>query len=472
MHTIFTCLGKLRIITDASGNPTKHEWERPVFVHAKYELHPSPRQPLVLEIYGYNLVGLDPCVEKLTLDNGVVLNGRTNGGSLEFNTGDLRKIRMFDVKETLLQLYPDRGNSLQEPEIDSVIFGVVSSKFLGTSGWAKPGLPFSYVEGEPPRSKKNVRWSPKAFRIVHGEFEITFVGTTRYWKRLVNKQSLQHEMVVGIRKKSGGAVDWESINEIISLLPKFLGWVNHCVSPVFHVKAYRKGKLVYRGYNLYPHPTVQRDWQSWLPHGQGENYQEIVENMFGAFTRVWKKNYKENGVFHFALQLLRSQERGVVPLSKPSLFYLRDTFGAISILTTILVGANPNRGRHGTMVQCVKKLNIEDLLPLDEVRKELIKNHPDLWRAQGQNGAVQEGEREKGKLCRPVANVGNWLLHLDDPANAKRIVSLHNYQFYFVEVSIWLADLMLMKVVGHNETYFNRIRKNVEMVPWKDIPER
>ena len=466
MHKIFRTKGNLRLVKDVSGKPVENDLKHSVIVDAKYELRPSPHQPLALDIYGYNLVGFGQCVEKLTLENGVILTGRTRGGSMKMGTGELRKIRMFDVEERMLRLYPDRADSTPSPEIDSVVFGIVSSDFLGSSGMARPGFPFSYVEGDGPEPRSGVTWSTPAFRIMHDGFEMAFVKTSGYWKSLVDEQSLQHDMIVGIRKLGGGIIDWQHVDELTYLLRNFLGWVNHCVSPAFHIKAYRKGRLVYRGYDLSPHPTVQRDRNSWLPLEQGEIHRSAVEHTFGAFSDFWKWNSDEKGAFHFALQFLRSKERGVLPRSKPSVLYLRDTFGAIGILTSLLVGTNPNRGRYDTMVQCTKELNIPDELPCKDVRDELKVKHVDLWWAVGQK-CIQEGERTKGTLRRPVANVGNWLLHLDDPANAKRIISLHAYQHYFVEVSIWLADLMLMKVVGHKGDYFNRLSRKTEKVPWE-----
>ena len=100
-------------------------------------------------------------------------------------------------------------------------------------------------------------------------------------------------------------------------------------------------------------------------------HRSAVEHTFGAFSDVWKKNSDEKGIFHFAMQFLRSKERGVLPRSKPSVLYLRDTFGAIGILTSILVGVNTGWGRYDTMVQCVEELKIPDRLPYDGVRNEL-----------------------------------------------------------------------------------------------------
>lgn len=458
------------MIKDAEGEPVKHDWERSVIVDAKYQLRPAPQQPLLLDIYGYNLVGFGQCTEELVLDNGLTITGLTSGGSTKFNTGELRKIRMFDTEQRILQLLPERADSPQSPEIDSVVFGLVSSEHLGSSGWARPGLPFSYLEDRLPERKKNVAWSSSALQIVHGGFQITFVPTSGYWKQLVDEKSLHHEIVCGIRKDDGSTIEWDSVNELTTLLSRFLGWVNHCVSPVFHIKAYRKGRLVYRGYDLYPHPTVQRDQVPWLGISGTARDRESVQHAFGAFADIWNENANQRGIFHIALQMLRSKERGTFPRSRPSLLYLRNTYSAVAILTSMLVGSNPERGRHDTIVQCVTLLNIRDQLPLDDTRNRLMEICPDLWRSKGNDlnpGAIQETERAKGTLCRPVTNVCNWLLHLDDFANANRLLSLDAHQAYFVEVSIWLADLMLMKVVGYRGLYFNRLTGQIETLPWQ-----
>ena len=461
----------LRTVKDAAGKTPRNEWKRAVIVDVKYELRPSPHQPLIVDIYGYNLFGFGLGTKELKLENGVVFTGHTSGGSLEFNTGELRRMRMFDIEQRMLRLFPHRADLPTNPMIDSVVLGLVSTETLGSSGWARPGLPFSYTEGEPPEARANMTWSGGATRMEHAGLQLTFVATSNYWKCFVDEQSLRHDTVCGVRKVDGSAIDWDSVNEIVQLLSNFLGWVNHCVSPIFHVKAYRKGRLVYRGYDLYPHPTVQRDQFSWLPRRGGIAQRDTVQRSFSAFAVAWKQCEEENGTFHLALQLLRSKERGSSPRSPPSLLYLRDTFGAVAILTSMLAGSDPHRGRVDTMVQCVKLLGVSDRLPTDGVRERLKKEFAYLWRSadsRGKPGKVQEKEREHGTLCRPVANVGNWLLHLEDTDNAHRLLSLGDFQGYFVEVSTWIADLTLMKVVGHQGTYFNRLTREVEPVPWEE----
>ena len=318
MHRIFRTTGKLRPIRDAEGEPIKGKREWPVIVDARYLLKPSPHQPLVLEIHGCDLMGFGTWTEELVLDNGVTLCGRTTGGGWGFNAGKLRTVRMVDAEPRILQLFPAGADAAGSPEIDAAVLGIVSSDHLGASGWARPGLPFSYVEGGPPERPGNVTWSSQAQRIVHGDFQITFVPTSGYWKRLVDRRSLHHAMICGIRREDGSVIDWDSVMRLMSVLSKFIGWVNHCVSSVYHIKAYRKGRLVYRGYDLYPHPTVERDRTPWLGDRGAVRDRDAVQRTFGAFSDMWIRNAEEEGVFHLALQMLRSGERGsFVPGAEP-----------------------------------------------------------------------------------------------------------------------------------------------------------
>ncbi len=406
----------------------------------------------------------------------MTLTGRTFVvGRLDPN--QISQQRMVDVRETGIRLFPDEFKETS-PEIDTVVFGVVSSDPLAngactTPGWARPGRPFLLVEMPPQREDRTRRGMPwigmRTLRMLHRCFEIWFSPTSAYWRALVDTKTLQHDSVVGIRKRSGGVITWAEFNGLVELLEAFVGWVNHCVAPVFHIKAYRKGRLVFRGYKLNPHATVQRDRVSWLPKYRPEGstalHGEMVDHAFSVFADTWESNRKCSGVFHLALQMLRSREKGA-PGSKPSILYLRDAFGAISILTSILVGANRSRGRHQTMIECLRHLKVPDRIPDREGRRYLSEKHEELWSA---DNRVQEKEKRSGTLSRPLSNVQNWLLHLDDPRNATRLLGLGGpRQSYFVQVAIWLADLMVMRVVGYQGTYFNRLTRKAEAVPWVD----
>lgn len=478
MHTICTARGTIEFVEDENGQPARDPWPRPVEVRLRYELKPSPRQPLHVDITGRHLFSLG-AIEKLTLDNGVILTGRTFVVGLLDPNGISRQ-RMTDVQETGIRLSPDDVEEAP-PEIDSAVLGVVSSEPLAhgactTGGWARAGRPFLFIEGPLPeeRATRETRWiGLSTLRMFHRSFEMCFSPTSAYWRNLVDTRMLSHDSIVGIRKTSHSVITWPEFHQLVELLEAFMGWVNHCVAPVFHIKAYRRGRLVYRGYKLQPHATGRRDRYSWLPkygpNGTSALHGDMVTHALGVFADRWELNRDDRGVFHIALQLLRSREKGA-PGSRPSILYLRDAFGAISILTSMLVGPNRSRGRHQTMIECLRHLNVTDRIPDREGRRFLSEHHEELWSAA--NPALSQElaqERVRGTLCRPLANVQNWLLHVDDPQNADRLLGLgRRSQGYFVQVAIWLADLMVMKVVGYEGTYLNRLSGNVEAVPWVD----
>ena len=162
------------------------------------------------------------------------------------------------------------------------------------------------------------RGVPEHWRLHHDNLEITLVDTSHYWRKFVDRQTLQHDSIIGVRKKDGSTLERKELQDVGILLAYFLGWINHCVTPMFHVKGYRKGSLVYKGYNVHPHPTVQRDSFSWLPlfgaeddNGAIGRHATLVQGLLDGFAQVWAKNERENGVFHIALQMLRSNEKGL-----------------------------------------------------------------------------------------------------------------------------------------------------------------
>ena len=476
MHKIFTAAGKFHWLTDADGKSVEGKspaWD--VVVDAKYELRPSPHQPLVLDIWGYGLIASSQCTYRLVLDNGVVLSGPASGGGT-YRSGEppkLRKVRMYGVDKRQVELHPT--NTAETPaDIDCAVFSVLSSDPLEIgNGFVSPSRPFTFTRNSD-CLKRSIR---EALRLHHGDLEITVVGASEYWRKMVDTRTLHLESIVGVRRKGGGDLPWKDLNDVTNLLSKFLGWLNHCVAPVFHVKAYRKGRLVYRGYDLYPHPTVERDLFSWFPRfgikdsegneADGDIYADLMQELLDGFATTWEENRMNNGTFHIALQLLRAGTKGG-PGSRSSITYLRDTFTACAILERMLTGKSDKSGRQAQMERCRKAIGVKDKLP-DLKRKELelvTRDHPELWWAKKKN-RILEAERKKATMSRPLANLQNWLLHLDDPENSNKLLGLGSQaQEYLVEVSIWLADLMLLKVVGYNGWYFNRLSMETEKVPW------
>ena len=473
MKKLFSSEGKLYHLEDAKGNPVSKilaELAHPVWVDVKYELRPSPHQPLVVDIYGCKLTNFGQTKERLVLDNGVVLTGRTwGGGVIRSKENRINKMRMFDVEEQIIRLHPTNFSSTSQ-EFDAVVFAVVSSWPLGngsrSNGWAYIGEPFSFTENTPSVWTKKYR--SRALRIHHDGWEITLVQSSNYWKGFIDSRTLQHDSIMGVRRNNGEVMDWEQVNDITNILSNFLGWVNHCVSPIFHVKGYRKGKLVYNGYNLHPHPTENRDKFSWLPmsditndQGVMEHNADLVQEALEGFANAWRKNEKEKGAFHIALQLLRSKEKG----APASLLYLRDAFSACGILISALNGYRDNGlNRPNIILGCLREIAIEDELPLKDCRDFIIQHHPELWWNRKQQRVLVEN---KGNISHCLSNVLNWLLHMDNPKNAERLLNLpKSVQQYLVEVAIWLSDLMILKLIGYRGCYFNRLTAKTENVPW------
>ncbi len=473
MQKLFTTMGRLCRLEDANGEPVSGIFAepRPVLVDVKYELMPSPHQPLVVDIRGRGLWGTG-LRERLALDNGVVLTGRTWGGVLVGDKGATRRIGMTDVEASTIELYPTKA-SCPPPNLDAAVLGMVSSEPLGhgacANGMARPGHPFSFRKSRPKELKKTP-WSALALRLHFDGLEITLVETSNYWRNFLGSGTLQHDSIVGVRKSGRGNLQWEELDDIADLLSNFFGWINHCIAPVFHIKGYRKGKLVFRGYNVYPHPTVRRDSFSWLPmfedeKGTKQTQPNIVQCLLEGFAKTWARNKEVDGVFHVALDMLRSGSKGS-SRSRPAVGYLRDTFGACSIFRGMLMGQGGKRSRRDIVWECLRNISVDDKLPLAD-REEwdyIVQNHPELWWAKNNNKILED---EKGTLSRPLANVENWLLHIDDPTNAKMLLNLPgSVQNYLVEVSAWLADLMAMRVVGYRGSYFSRLTRATEIVPW------
>ena len=475
MQKLFTTMGKLYWLESPDGEPVSGilAEPRPVRVDVKYELKPSPYQPLVVNIYGRDLWGMGQR-ERLELDNGLVLTGRTWGGVLGGDSGKIRRVRMIDVEEPKIELHPTEVGS-PSLNLDTAVLGIVSSEPLGhgscANGVARPGYPFSFWKSFPKQLKKTL-WSGLALRLHYNGLELTLVGTSNYWRKFVDLGTLQHDAIVGVRKSGRGILQREELNDITKLLSNFLGWIIHCIAPVFHIKGYREGKLVYRGYDLYPHPTVQRDSFSWLPmfgikdeNGARQTQTDLAQSLLERFAKTCAKNEEVDGVFHIALGMLRSSSKGS-PRSKPTVGYLRDTFGACSILIGMLIGPGGERNRIEIMRECLRTIGVDDKLPLAD-REDwdyVVQNHPELWWAATSRKILED---EKGTLSRPLANIENWLLHIDDPKNAKMLLSLpRSVQQYLVEVYAWLADLMVLRVVGYRGCYFNRLTGATENVPW------
>ena len=478
MQTLFREEGRFSWLEDASGKvvsglPAKGF---PVVADVQYQLKPHPEQSLWANVYGVGFSGGGATRNRLALANGVVLTGRGFGASLGGNWSPNEKISLYDIEETIVTL-PPTEDGVPSSKVDAVALGVIASAPLGSAacsnGVARPGYPFSFIPNFPEDPKSS--WSSHALRIYVDNLEITFVQSSKYWRRLVDSR-LQCDSIVGVRRCDKTVLNWDEINLTATLISKFLGWVNHCAAPIFHIKGYRQGKVAYRGYNVNPYATVPRDTFSWLPEfpaeGKPEAHAHLVEDLLRRFATAWCRNWEEKDVFHIALQFLRSPLKGP-PGHGPSVGYLRDTFTACAILSRMLdTDAKENLKRIEVMQRCLGQLCVVDKLPIDNSYKQhcFAQRHPDLWRKRGKNGTVgevQETARQQRTLSHPLTNMMNWLLHLDETPNAKMLLDMPSaIQKYLVDISVWLSDLMVLKTIGYQGLYANRLTGQTESVPW------
>ena len=478
MQTLFRTEGRFSWLKDANGEAVSGIAAEGFQVAAdvQYQLKPHPEQSLWANVYGIGFSTAGATRNRLTLDNGVVLTGRGFGGRLGRNRNANEKIVLYDIEEAAITL-PSRGHGAPYPTVDAVVLGVISSAPLGhaacSNGVARPGCPFSFTPEFPAKTKS--AWSSHALRIYLDNLEITFARSSKYWRRLVDPR-LVCDTIVGLRHRDKTILDWDEINLTATLISNFIGWVNSCASPVFHLKGYRKGKVAYRAYNVNPYVTVPRDAFSWLPEfpceDKPEAHTHLVEDLLRRFATVWHTNRKEKDAFHIALQFLRSPLKGP-PGHGSSVGYLRDTFTACAILSQLLdSGSDETVGRIKVMQRCLRQLCVEDKLPIHDPRilERFVQRYPDLWSKRSRNGAVgevQECARKQRTLSHPLTNMMNWLLHLDNPQNARMLLNMPSaVQKRLVEFSIWLSDLMVLKAIGYQGLYANRLTGQTENVPW------
>ena len=421
-------------------------------------------------------MGFGQTKHRLELENGVTLNGRLMGGSISpyGSVNKLQRAKFLDMDEGLVQLYPDPANASNYPEIDRLIFPLASSWPLGhgccTSNGhlSQPGRPFSsrvWSKDEEMRGS----WSTHSLRLEHDGMEILIARTNAYWRQHFDPL-IGHDSVAGIRQLGGGLLDWNRTNDAIFLFEAFLGWLNHCVSPVVALKGYRRGRLVYRAYKIRPNASRPRDTFSWLPlfglndeEGGKQMLDKTIQDLFNKFAGEWEKNKEDRGTLHIALQFLRSRERGS-PSDPPSVLYFRDAFSACSILLARY--SKIQNERFASIQACLRELAIDDVVPADaDELDSLAKSCKWLWSRRYGDIDV---EALKGRtLSRPLSNFQNWLVHFDESRNAMRILEMpRSVQAYLVEVAVWLADLMLLKGVGYSGCYFNRLSRRTEKVPW------
>ena len=480
---IFECPGRIKLVEDADGEAVDPRGRAvPVYAKAYYKVGASNDEAIRIDLYGRNrfeLIGTGQTLNQIDLENGVELRGRLAGaGWPKGNEDKITKGGLYDIREDVVQLYPHTAVQPDDFQFDRLILPLAASHPLGIGlcgarGFAAiPGRPFSI---RPWPETMRGTWHPQALQFEFDNMLVSVSSTNSYWTKFFDA-GVGHKSVAGIRPKGGGRLDWDRVNSLLSLLEAFLGWVNHCSSPIAVLRGYYRRKLVYRGYRIRPNASVPRDRFSWLPWRLNSNADlglwpdsDIVHDLFRKFAERWEQNRERKDVFHIALQYLRSRERGSFR-DKPSTLYFQHCLTACGILLNF-VGRDRGKSQNtrGIVECCLQELGVPDVIPVgEENAKWLAENCRQLWC--NRQGKLQERELRERTLCRPIANLRDWFVHFDEEHNARRILALPSVvQQEMVQILMWLADLMLLKVVGYNGHYCNRLTGSIDVVPWKRV---
>ena len=343
---IFESQGFVELIEDAEGKKSSSNLKVPVYATAYYNVTVANEEALSIKLYGTpksGFIGFGSTIHRLTLENGLTFRGRLRGGGWYNDTAKMTEVvegRLYDLQEQIVQLYPhDDTESSGTVEVDGLVFPLAASNPLGHGMCTSPHC--FVTPGKPLTIRDNIIdrlgvLNSQVLKIEYNDLLIIIAPTNRYWSKYFDVNT-GHQSIGGIRSLRGEVLDWNCVNETLTMLQSFLGWINHCRSPVTVVRGYRRRKLVYRGFRVRPDVSSPRDRYSWLPwHLDPEKDSEYrshgmsVQALFHNFARTWDRNVAENGTFHLALQFLRSNERGALR-NKPSILYFQHCFTALGI---------------------------------------------------------------------------------------------------------------------------------------------
>ena len=443
-----------------------------VYVKIYYQCAPDPEEALRVYVYGSQLVGYGQTRERLELDNGLVLNGSLRGGGYDRERKEIRACRFVDIEEYAIHLDGKNNAILETNEglsCDRIVFPLAASYPLGRGsctipGYAvKEGKPFSIVRSDD-KSTERGRWTFGGVLILDiGELEVTLVPTNRFWSSHFNRK-LDHEVVAGMRHKTGRVMRQDEINEVLHKLEVFLGWIGSCMSPIVHVRGYRQGRLVYRWYRTKPHATIPRS-SKWLPlfgseDGTGDRNEVDVRGLFDKLSAMMDRDDDGINVFSTAAQFLRSNDKGMEE-ERPRITYLNNLFQAVMLFLSNIPDRN-NGSTLQTVQNGLRWLGLEDRIHLPrEAIQDLQKNHEWLWERRKQ---IVDNEALKNALISyPITNMRNKLTHIDELKNRRKFLSLPPwFQQYMIDVLMHLSDLAGLRYIGYDGAYMNVLTRSVD----------
>ena len=250
---IFESQGFVELIEDAEGKKSSSNLKVPVYATAYYNVTVANEEALSIKLYGIpksGFIGFGSTIHRLTLENGLTFRGRLRGGGWYNDKAKMTEVvegRLYDLQEQIVQLYPhDDTKSSGTVEVDGLVFPLAASNPLGCGMCTSPHC--FVTPGKPLTIRDNTIdrlgvLNSQVLKVEYNDLLIIIAPTNRYWSRYFDVNT-GHQSVGGIRSLRGEVLNWDCVNETLTMLQSFLGWINHCRSPVTVVRGYRRGKLV------------------------------------------------------------------------------------------------------------------------------------------------------------------------------------------------------------------------------------
>lgn len=455
---ILECQGQQVIEVDGDEGDSRLP---PVKVVVSYKVQRGSAPALKAELHGRLLHTFGAKRTRIDLDDRTVMRGTLLGrwDARDPNVATRCDLVDIDIKGGLLVTKGAESDVV----CDEFIIPLPSCYPLAIGGCAtsgygvRPGSPFS-MSRKPAKGQQ--AWSSGVLRLLwgDGDIEIIIADSNNYWRRIFDSELTAHAAVMGVRRRDGGILPWQDIHEMLPVMEEFLGWLGRCRMEVAHVRGYRSGRVVYKEWRTRPHVTTANSWLPVLNHPDASTAID-VQGLLDGFARAWRANADREGTLHVALQCLRSKER---PLGRDeaSIMYLDHVVRACFLLLSETRRPNNARGNYEKFRRCCEALHVEDVLPGWDDNADAPKELEWLW-------GEPRRQAKPGCLSTALANLRNKLTHIDEPKNARLVMKLPaTTQRHLTEVALWLAELLMLKIVGYNGAYHDRLTMQTEIVPW------